>query len=97
MSLKEIIQQLIKSADADREKWHSKRLGRGMTIHVKHDITAYKLVLARTDTHPSAQEWKTVSKFWPHQIAEPHFAPDQKDGRYFLKGKVPLNEQGQFI
>jgi len=90
--LERITQELVKFADATPDTWQSKRLARGLTVHVKNDSTAYKLVLSRTDKYPSPQEWRTVTKYWPYPIGTPHFEPNFKKEKYFLQGRVPKQE-----
>ena len=93
--LQEIIQRLIELANASPNKWQSKRLAKGLTIHIMNDVTAYKLVIARADTHPSRQEWRTVTKYWTYPIGEPEYKTDFHNGRFFLKGRIP--RQGAFV
>lgn len=87
--LQEIIQHLIEHANNQPNKWHNKRLGRGLTVHIMNDGTAYKLIIARTDTYPSSREWHTITNHWTYPIGKPQCKKGFSKGHYYLMGDIP--------
>lgn len=74
----------------------------GLEIHIQfYEVNKFKLGLARVDTFPSVQEWKTVLEYWPEPFTRatepPHIIVDKDKTRKWLVGKVTTEEQGELI